>query len=281
MKPVEPIYVAGLFPELHGELIRLLRGLEDDAWLKPTLAPAWRVRDVVAHLLDGQLRVLSFRRDGHKPPALASPVESYDALVGYLNALNAEWVKTLRRVSPKVLVDLLDLAGTQVCAFFATLDPHAPAVFPVAWAGEEVSANWFDIAREYTEWWHHQQQIREAVGAPPLTQPKWLAPVIDTSMRALPRTYREVPAEPGECIVFSVTGEAGGAWTLAPRGGAARWELFVGASPNPVARLTMDADTAWRLFFNALTAEQARSRISVEGRRDLGEVLARARAVMV
>ena len=33
-------------------------------------------------------------------------------------------------------------------------------------AGEAVSANWFDVAREFTERWHHQQQIRLAIGGP-------------------------------------------------------------------------------------------------------------------
>jgi hypothetical protein len=44
------------------------------------------------------------------------------------------------------------------------LDPFAEAIFSVGWAGEEKSLNWFHIAREYTEKWHHQQQIRLAVG---------------------------------------------------------------------------------------------------------------------
>jgi hypothetical protein len=33
----------------------------------------------------------------------------------------------------------------------------------VAWAGEAESKNWFHVARDYSEKWHHQQQIREAV----------------------------------------------------------------------------------------------------------------------
>jgi hypothetical protein len=41
--------------------------------------------------------------------------------------------------------------------------------FSVARAGEEASLNWFNIAREYSERSLHQQQIREAVGAPGLT----------------------------------------------------------------------------------------------------------------
>ena len=37
--------------------------------------------------------------------------------------------------------------------------------FGVAWAGEERSPAWFDVARELTERWHHQAHIRLATGA--------------------------------------------------------------------------------------------------------------------
>src|SRR5213082_3892646 len=48
-----------LFAPLHAELMSLLRGLSAEDWEKPTVAKAWRVRDVAAHLLDTQLRRLS------------------------------------------------------------------------------------------------------------------------------------------------------------------------------------------------------------------------------
>ena len=63
----------------------------------------------------------------------------------------------------------------------------------VAWAGDKQSPNWFDIAREYTEKWLHQQHIREAVGQPVLDERRWLFPVLDTFMRALPHVYRDIP----------------------------------------------------------------------------------------
>jgi hypothetical protein len=57
-----------------------------------------------------------------------------------------------------------------LAAAVAALPPHAEAPFGVAWAGETRSANWLDTGREYTERWHHQMQIRDAVGAPPLLE---------------------------------------------------------------------------------------------------------------
>ena len=72
------------------------------------------------------------------------------------------------------MIDLLAVTGPQDAAYQGSLDPHAPALFNVAWAGEQTSPNWFDIGQEYTERWHQQEQIREAVGAPGLTARRWL-----------------------------------------------------------------------------------------------------------
>lgn len=170
MKPVQPILLAHLFPGLHAELIALLRGLAPDDWSRPTAAGSWTVKDVTAHLLDVQLRQLSCKRDGAMPPPPDPPIAGYADLVAFLNRLNAEWVTAARRLSPRVLTDLLELAGGQMAESQAGLDPFAPALFAVAWAGEEESLTWFDMAREHTELWHHQQQIRDAVGAPPLSR---------------------------------------------------------------------------------------------------------------
>jgi hypothetical protein len=63
-------------------------------------------------------------------------------------------------------------------------------------------------------------------------------------MRALPYTYRDVPAAEGQAIVFTVTGEAGGTWSLVreagggPAGRASTWRLHTGAAPRPAARVT-------------------------------------------
>ena len=276
--PVEPVLIAHLFPRLHAELMALLRGLAPEDWARPTWAPAWSVRDVAAPLLDGDVRRLSIQRDGLR---LAPPPEvgGYRDLVAFLDRLNDEWVRAAQRISPRLLVDLLDVTGPQVAALFAELDPHARAIFPVAWAGDEASPSWFDVGRDYTERWHHQQQIRDAVGAPTLRDRTLLHPVIDISMRALPHTYRDVVAAAGDAVAYRITGAAGGAWSLVR--GASRWELLVGEAHRVVARVTMTDDTAWRLFFRAVPRDTLAAGLHVEGRRDLGLVTLDVAAVMV
>jgi hypothetical protein len=231
----------------------------------------------VAHLLDGQLRCLSLRRDrlALKPDVAIS---NYADLVGWLNQLNADWVKAAARLSPQVLTQLLELTGPQVAEYFSSLDPNTPATFAVAWAGERESANWFDIGREYTEHWHHQQQIRDAVGKPLLVQRQWFYPLADICMRAVPHTYANIVAPQATSIRFEIGGDAGGVWSLTKT--SSSWELQQGAASPPAATVTADADTAWRIFFKALSREDAARRVSIAGDEQLGEAFYSVLAVM-
>jgi uncharacterized protein (TIGR03083 family) len=278
MKPVEPIFLTELFAEIHTELLVLLRSLGPEDWEKPTAAGAWRVRDIAAHLLDGDLRRLSFQRDQMTPAPPEKPIESYQDLVGYLNQLNADWTRAARRLSPRLVIDFLSMTGSEVATLFRSLDPFGPALFGVAWAGEQASPNWFDIAREYTEKWHHQQQIREAVGAPGLNQRKWLFPVLDAFLRGLPHSFRDKTASEKTQIVFQITGEAGGDWTLQCENAA--WTLYTGQGTSPACTITMDQDVAWRLLTKGLSRDQAISRITVAGDQNLGQPIFSMLAVM-
>ncbi|HEU4321702.1 MAG TPA: maleylpyruvate isomerase N-terminal domain-containing protein [Roseiflexaceae bacterium] len=259
MQPVGPIFTADLFPGLHAELITLLRGLAPADWERPTVAAGWTVRDMAAHLLDTDIRRLSFQRDGLALLVPPEPLEGYRDLVGWLDSLNAQWVGAARRISPRVLTDLLALTGAQMAELFATLDPDAPAL-GVAWAGEQQSAAWFDTAREYTEKWMHQQQIRDAVGAPLLSDRRWLFPALDTFLRGLPHTFAAAEAPEGTTVTLLVEGEAGGAWTLLREGPA--WRLHHGQPPQPDALLALDQDCAWRLFTKGLHPDQTGARLA-------------------
>ncbi len=278
--PLPPLLVAPLFPELDAALIRLLDSLEDDDWNRPTVCRGWAVRDIAAHLLDGNLRRLASHRDGHfAPPPDDVDLGDYRQLVGFLNRLNADWVQAARRLSPRQLRDLLEHTGRQLSEFLQDLDPFGPAPFPVSWAGEEASQNWFDVAREFTEKWHHQQQIRDAVGSPPLTQRRFRHPVLDTFLRGVPHHYRGVERPPGTRLVIEITGEAGGKWTLGRDEQA--WTLSPGPTPEPDVTVVLSDDLAWRVFTNGVTPEEAAAGGTVEGDKELGRTLFDVRSVMV
>ena len=267
----------GLFLPLQRELIALLRGLGEDDWARPTVARGWTVKDVTAHLLDTDLRRLSAQRDAHR--LSVKELGGYDELVAFINRLNAAWVEMARRLSPRVLTDLLEWTGPQVAELFAALDPDAGAAIGVAWAGEERSANWMDVGREYTEKWHHQAQIRDAVGAPALDSRRWLGPVLELSMYALPYAFRGVEADEGSSLSVRIEGDAGGSWHLlrGPEG----WGLSEGLAAGASARVRLDADTAWRLFFNALEHDAAARRVEAAGDERLCETFLAVRSVMV
>ena len=236
------------------------------------------MKDIAAHLLDSDIRRLSFQRDQAAPVPPDTPLASYGDLVAFLNQLNHDWVKATRRISPQLLIELHALTGPQVAALFRSLDPFAPALFGVAWAGEEQSLNWFDSAREYTEKWHHQQQILDAVGAPGLTDRRWLFPVLDTFLRGLPHTYRDLLAVDDTKIVFIITGAAGGEWTLARESN--EWRLYTGSGEDAACHVQLTQDTAWQLLTKGLRREQAAARVKFSGDERFGQPLLSMLAVM-
>ena len=276
MDALGPLDTSGLLAPLHAELMACFHALSSADWEKPTVAGAWRVRDVAAHLLDGMLRRLSAGRDAYLP-APDRPIAGYDDLVKLLNDLNASWVAVARRFSPRVLTDLLAVTGPAAAAHLASLPPHGPAIFAVSWAGEEKSLAWMDVGREYTEWWHHQMQIRDAAGAPPvLLEERWFRPLLELSLFVLPHSYRALEAPAGSTLVLEVGGTA---YSLV--GGESAWKLGRGAEPDARTTIRMDADTAWRLLYNALPPDAAASRLSITGDAALAAPLLRSRSVMV
>jgi uncharacterized protein (TIGR03083 family) len=274
----EPIQTAHLFPVLDEKLIQLLRFLNPEDWERQTISPKWTIKDIAAHLLDGNIRSLSMLRDGYfgeKP----GDVNSYVDLLNFLNGLNADWVKAMKRVSPQLLVDLLEITGKAYCAHIASLPPFEPAAFSVAWAGEGVSPNWFHIAREYTEKWHHQQQIRLAVGREKeLYQSELYHPYLETSMRALPHHYRNLDVEIDTLIKIRVTGEGGGDWWLIRK--TDTWELVTHPDKMPDAAVSIPGEIAWRIFTKGIAKEEAKLNVKISGQEHLGEHMLSMLAVM-
>lgn len=264
MKKAEEIEVRHLFPELYSELIELLRKLSTEEWNCTTSNPRWNVKDITAHILDSDLRRISFQRDRLVPPQ----PNSSGSLLDYLNYLNASWVETSKRLSSGVLIDLIEYAGKEVQKLYASLNMHDDALFGVSWAGEEKSENWFDIAREYTEKWYHQQQIREAVGKPLLVEHKWVYPLIDTFVRGLPNIYQKVfPDNRNSIILINVGDIPDGNWILKKND---KWELFKGETKEYSSKVVMNSDTAWRMFSKNISKDEAERRIAIKGDTNLG-----------
>jgi len=268
-----PIHFAPLFRPLEQHLLELLSSLSDDDWRRPTVCSQWSVQDIASHLLDGAIRRLSAQRDRYVAPDGPQELNSPGDLLRYLNDLNASWTRVTRRISPRVLVDLLEVVSRQYVELWETADPQAEALFPVSWAGEANSLLWFDMARDYTERWHHQRQIALAVHREtPIDERQFYYPVLDTFMRALPHTFQGVNAEIGTLVSAEIRGPAGGQWFVERADSG--WRLRdVGASKAEVtAKAVLPQDVAWRVFTKRLTSEAALERfpgIRLEGEQRL------------
>lgn len=266
-----------LFPVLDRKLIALLRSLTAEEWHAQTVAKLWKVKDVASHLLDGNLRALSTSRDGYfgeKP----ENIHSYQDLVDFLNQLNRSWTSATQRLSPRVITDLLEITGQAYTGHLNTLLPFEDAVFPVAWAGQEKSPNWFHIAREYTEKFLHQQQIRDAVGKPGIMTRELYYPFIDTLMFAFPYAFKDVPAERGTVVSLEISTDIGGTWSVVKTDKG--WALDKDMNLSAQSKVIMDPDTAWKLFSKSWTPEQVTDKVHLSGAVSLAKQVLNIVAVM-
>lgn len=277
MKKIDPIQTVELFPVLDQKLINLLRSLSPKDWQRGTISPSWNIYDIALHLLDGNIRGISTGRDGHFGVP-AEGTDTYTGLVAFLNQLNQDWVKAGQRISPTLLTELLEITNASYYQYLKALDPNAEAVFPVAWAGDRSSPNWFHIAREYTEKYHHQQQIRHALGLEEeLMHPLLYFPFMDTMIRALPHYYSEVEAGTGTTILVRVSGNIG-QWYLIKNSDS--WHLFRGCDIHPACTIEINKKIAWRLFTRGIEKKEAIKHLEIAGRSALAEKLLEVVAIM-
>ena len=227
--------------------------------------PEWSVHDLAAHIPGDDITQLSMGRDGFKASLINA--DNWKALVAGLNILNEQWVKAMKRVSPRLMIDFLRSTGGQASRYLQSPDPHT--VGPVVrWASLKPSPMWLHIAREYTERWHHQQQVREAGRRPLLTGPDWFAPVLATFVHRLPLTYSEVSAPTGTTVRVTISGASGRTWPVARI--ESEWVLCDNEIAESAARVTIDEVDAWRLFTKSIARDISETRVVIEGDQELG-----------
>lgn len=278
MKRLAPASTIEPIREIDRALETLLESSTDDDWRRPAVKD-WRVRDVAAHLLDTNLRRLSLDRDRHQPEGTPPPDDpaSFQSWVDFLNRLNADWTRAAERLSPAVILQLLRITNADVSSYFASLDPEAPATFGVRWARESDSKVWLDVAREYAEKWHHQQQIRDAVGRPGLEAPHLLRPLIETLLRAVPPAYDAVEAETGVRVLIATT-DLGVGWVLIRDD---EWNLYEKDDDTVAdATIRMPSGSMWRFLMKQMPRDDARASAQTSGTPELVTPFFEAVAVM-
>jgi uncharacterized protein (TIGR03083 family) len=262
MQEAPPINVTDLFAEERAELIVLLRSLSRDDWAMPSPCPGWSVKDLAAHIASDDLGSVARGRDRHYYAPFADREPSWEELLAFINRQNDEWAIAMRRLSAAQIIEMLERSGPAVFAHWRSLDPMAIGG-AVSWAGPEPAPVWMDLAREYTERWAHQQQIRDSVGRVGLKERHFMHPVLDAYVRALPHTFRDVAAADGTHVRLLIHGDAGGTWSVVRRG--ERWHLYVDAPGEADAAVEIDQEPAWRLFTKGMTPADARKQAKIAG----------------
>ncbi len=262
-----------LAPE-RAALLDVLADLRDDEWAQRTACPAWSVHELAVHLVHDDLRRLSGQRDGHVGVGL--PDASLDELALALDTANMQWVATVApSLSPQLTRELLGWLAGPSEAHLVSLDPHHDG-WSVTWAGPGPQPNWLDVAREFTERWVHQQQIREAVDRPGLLEQDYLEPVVSTFVHALPACLPTRP--PGTEVQLRISAPFERDWTL--RSDSSGW-VFAAASSPPVAVVDMPASTFWRRAVRMVGHQGARDHARVDGDPDLVAAIVDIRSAIV
>lgn len=250
------------------ELLTLLDRLTEDEWLTATEAGHWRVKDVALHLLDDDLGWLSRGRDGDTSGLL--PTEGdYREFVRSLDAKNERWIVGASGLSRRVVVDLLRWSDDEVNAYYASIDLEGPS--GVIWASGGSVPRWFDLCRDLTERWVHQQHIRDAVGRPG-AHDRYLADVLSTFVWAFPHQYTGEAPE-GSAVEIGLG--VGGVWHL--RRENRRWILEAGVAESPVATMELHESMAWRLLTGLPVPDDA---ITTTGPKDLLGPLLEVRGII-
>lgn len=271
-----PLDVGDLLAHERAALLDLLEGLTPSELALPTSCPAWSVHELSVHLVHDDLRRLAADRDGHEGPWIEAA--SLDELVAELSELNERWVATMApTLSPRLVVELLAWLDEPTRAHLLSLDPDAPGA-EVAWAGPGPHPNRLDVAREYTERWVHQQQLRDAVERPGLDTPRFMGPVLEAFAFALPAALG-VP-RPGARVLVEVVDGLDRGWLLASD--EAGWRPPTEPDDRRVdARVRLPAAAFWRRAVRILDRAQAHALARVEGDLDLGARVLDVRAAIV
>jgi uncharacterized protein (TIGR03083 family) len=271
-----PHAFAPLFRVERARLLDILRSLAASDWARPTPCPEWSLLGLAAHLLGDDLGLLAGERDGHlgtpAPAGLSEP-----EFIAWLDEVQIEWVHAARRLSPRLVTDLLAWTDGQVAELIAGQSP-SDVTANVSWASTEPVPVWLDQARELSERWIHRQQILQALGRPSDLRADLAEPVLDGLRWAYPFRLHAHRRPAGSTVEITVTGpEVLLAWNLVSDG--TTWQFRAGDSGPPVAILQATTERAWRLLTNNLD-RAVHGDVVTSGDAEIVETLRRTRAII-
>jgi uncharacterized protein (TIGR03083 family) len=265
---------ADLFAVERDRLTELLASLQAPDWERPSPCPGWTVLGLCCHLVGDDLGLLARNRDGFL--GTPAPSGSEAEFAAWLDELQAEWVRAARRLSPRLVTDLLRWAGPQISVMFAGEDVRGRTA-SVSWAGPDLVPAWLGQARELSEYWIHRQQILQALGRPSDLRADLAGPVLDALRWAYPYRLASAVARPGDTVSVSVTGPLARTWHLVAA--ETGWQFGDQPGPRLAGSLAMNAEQAWRLLTNNMPAA-GQAALTVSGDDAITAILLRTRAII-
>jgi hypothetical protein len=271
------IFCEKLIYEIDEKMLEIMQNTSILEWNKPTIFKEWKVKDVVSHMVDTMIRKLSMQRDGYFDESLNIEIKCNADLIRFVTRLADEWTIATKRIIPKMLIELFDSIKDEYYSYISSLDPNSKALFSVSWAGEDTSKVWFDNARDYTEHWVHQQQIREALNVPGLLDKRYLYPFNDILIRALPVTFLSVNKQYGFSINISILGNAKENYCLLKAENG--WNLYRGSSSSPNTAIKVKDTILWRIFTSNINKDKID--IDISGDKSIVEALLKTKSMLI
>nr|WP_234901366.1 maleylpyruvate isomerase family mycothiol-dependent enzyme [Mycolicibacterium fluoranthenivorans] len=267
-RPVTVLPKAEVVPALFGvwaDIDRLLDGLPEVRWQARVPLPAWRVRDVVAHVLGTELLL----QGESAPPAEVSglthvrnPIgEMNEAWVQHLGALTPDRLfARFREVTAKRRAELTAMSTEEWNAVMAT--PVGPETY-----GRFMRVRIFDC-------WMHEQDIRAGLGRPS-TDEDLSCPgarmALDEIAAGMARVVgKQGKAPAGSRVLFSLTGPLSREIRVAVDERAAVVEEFDG---DPTTVIRMDGLQFTRRCGGRSLAVTRPDEVEYDGDVEVGELI--------
>jgi uncharacterized protein (TIGR03083 family) len=257
-------------------LLDLLSTLTPEAWLVATECPEWTVQGVALHVLGDDLSLLARQRDqavqglvlyGQSNPGLDFRQQ--------LDGFNEQWVTAATFLSPRLVIELLDLAGRETGVFYRDVDPARLGEPVGLFAGTDASPYWQIAAREYLERWIHQHQIRRALERPDLGR-EFLAVAGAIVTHMIAAHAGLLALDTGTTVVFEIHDV--GMWTV--RIDTTGSVVLEGAVSSPDVTLGIDADDATPVLSRGISVSEVPSKLHVSGSNQLGAALVQGFAAL-
>jgi uncharacterized protein (TIGR03083 family) len=240
---------------------QLMASLAPGQWGAATALPGWSVKDTLAHVIGTESALA-----GQEAPPTEVAVDCLPYVRNAIGAANEEWVRGLRYETDAALLDRFHaITATRRAALEAMSDDEfdAPSWTP---AGPGTYGRFMRI--RVFDCWMHEQDIRDAVGAPGHGDGPCAAVALAEAADALGYIVGKRAAAPdGAAVTIELTGPEHVTWHVLVDGRA----RLVGTLPGPpTAALRLTSHLFSRLAGGRVPAADHLAEVTVDGDQELG-----------